>query len=201
MFGRYSSFFSFLDILFNMMLIFAVAFVMSIILIQQENKKSEGNIEAKAEFILSIDWDPNSRNDVDLWLKLPNEEVIFFRKLSSKQLPIYLERDDLGDTNDITVNENGKPQVVLVNREVITFRAIVPGDFTVNIHGYNLTKSDKKSEKVKVSLIRVNPYQLVLEKELELVHAQEITVWSFHMSDKGYINGVNNDPVPMVYKK
>lgn len=201
--SKYSSFASFLDILFNCVLIFAVLFVMSMLIQVDDASKNnkQGDIVAKAEYLITIEWDNESENDVDIWLKLPDQTVLFFNNKDSRN-GIFLERDDLGAVNDIRITEDGELKTIKINKEVVTFRAIIPGDYTVNVHGYALNKDPlRRNEKVKVSVIRINPLSIVLEKDIVIEHGQEVTAWNFTMDQHGKILNVNTLPVKMVYKR
>lgn len=176
---------------------------MSMFLVTDEKKKdNDANIVAKAEYMVTIEWDNDSLNDIDLWMKAPNGEVIYFRHLSSN-LGIFLERDDLGGTNDIIVTVDGDKKIIPINKEVITMRAIVPGNYTINIHAFSLKKDiNRTAENVKVSVIKINPFKIVLDKQVLLdKQGQEVTVWSFVMDKEGNIGEVETFPVPMVYKR
>ena len=59
---------AFTDLLFNALLGFAFMFFISFSLIQKPLK--DGNLESKAEFIISVEWEDYHPDDVDLILSL-----------------------------------------------------------------------------------------------------------------------------------
>ena len=59
---------AFTDLLFNALLGFAFMFFISFALIQKPLE--DGNIESKAEFIISVEWDDYHPDDVDLIVEL-----------------------------------------------------------------------------------------------------------------------------------
>ncbi len=186
-----------IDILFTCLLGIMIIAFLAIMMMAEQSKT--GDIPAHAEFMITLEWDPNSSNDIDLWLKLPNGQKIFFRNKS--QSGVFLDRDDLGTKNDGFYMENGDFKVININREVITIRGIFPGTYTVNVHAFSLGFKDAaKTEKVKVTLTKINPFAIGAMKELVLDQiGQELTAFSFTVNDKGWIEDVNSYFVPYVY--
>ena len=175
--NRYKSTIGFTDMLFNVLVGFAFLFIVAFLLIKPESKKED--FERKAEFVIVMEWDHDQPDDIDLYVQDPTENKVHFR------LPIinfmYLDKDDLGFANDVVTNVDGTVQKVNINREVVTIRGIIPGEYIVNAHYYSsrewtrlgqLTTNidDVKSEKVnnknepltvKIELHRVDPYKIM----------------------------------------
>ena len=68
---------AFTDLLFNALLGFAFMFFISFALIQKPLE--DGNIESKAEFIISVEWDDYHPDDVDLIVEDPKGNVVYFQ--------------------------------------------------------------------------------------------------------------------------
>ena len=75
--------------------------------------------------------------------------------LEGKKLALFiLDRDDRGLLND-TIEVNGKKVQNPLNQEVVTIRAVVPGEYIVNVH-YYATKTNNPVD-VNVKVEKVNP--------------------------------------------
>lgn len=179
---------SFIDFSFIMSLSFVVLFVMALMLI---NPVKKGDVTPFAQFLINITWPDDSPDDIDIWVKDPLGNVIYFR---DKDLGLVsLDRDDRGVWND-TVYINGEKIEVLRNAETVTIRGFIPGEWTVNLHYYKKRKFDNDPVPVRVEMIRLNPWKLVFEKNVKLEREQEeITVYSFTMNEKGDITYFNSE--------
>ena len=68
-----------------------------------------------------VNWDRDSKLDVDIWVKDPLNNILSF---TNKNVPgMHLERDDLGFQNDIL---NGKV-INPGNQEVVHFTKLLQG--------------------------------------------------------------------------
>ena len=74
---QYSSNLAFIDFLFILLLAFISMFILALILINPITKKSE--VERRAEFLIVLEWDKNSADDVDIWVEDPSGQVLSFR--------------------------------------------------------------------------------------------------------------------------
>ena len=50
---------------------------------------------------------------------------------------MYLDKDDLGYANDIVKRADGTVTKVNINREVVTIRGIIAGEYVINAHYYS----------------------------------------------------------------
>ena len=88
---------------------------------------------------------------------------------------MYLDKDDLGYANDIVKNIDGTITKVNINREVVTIRGIIPGEYIINAHYYSARKwtgrtlatdvvgkgkPTGKKLTVKIELHKVDPYKI-----------------------------------------
>jgi len=174
--NKYKSTIGFTDMLFNILVGFAFLFIVAFLLIKPEAKKED--FERKAEFVVVMEWDHDQPDDIDLYVQDPTNSTVHFR------LPItnfmYLDKDDLGFANDIVKNVDGTITKVNINREVVTIRGIIPGEYIINAHYYSARKwsgqtlstnvdnsyelgkgkSTGKKLTVKIELYKVDPYKI-----------------------------------------
>ena len=203
--NRYKSTIGFTDMLFNVLVGFAFLFIVAFLLIKPESKKED--FERKAEFVIGMEWDHVQPDDIDLYVQDPTENKVHFR------LPIinfmYLDKDDLGFANDVVTNVDGTVQKVNINREVVTIRGIIPGEYIVNAHYYSSREwtrmgqlatnvgvvPEVSSEKVynkkepltvKIELHRVDPYKIMWVGEKKFFRkGQEETFVRFKIDKEG----------------
>jgi len=103
---------------------------------------------------------------------------------------MHLDKDDLGQINDVIYLPDGTRQVVELNREVVAFRGWIKGEYVVNVHMY--TKRSDGDASVKVTMLKINPYKLLWEENILLVQrGQELTVRRFTLNQKGDIIKTN----------
>ena len=129
---RYSSFDPFTDLLFNILLGFTFLFFITMLFINPITKL--GNVNMKAEYIITVDWKDSLPDDIDLWVKDPNGEIVSYLKKDAGWL--HLDRDDRGVVNDKIIID-GKEVIYPINREVVTLRGIIPGEYVVNLYLYD----------------------------------------------------------------
>ena len=203
--NKYKSTIGFTDMLFNVLVGFAFLFIVAFLLIKPEQKKAD--FERKAEFVIVMEWDHDQPDDIDLYVQDPTQQKVHFR------LPIvnfmYLDKDDLGYANDIVTNVDGVVQKVNINREVVTIRGIIAGEYIINAHYYSSrewsrleqpssgtgillnTNSKQVYDKekpltVKIELHRVDPYKIMWVGEKKFFKkGQEETFLRFIIDKEG----------------
>ena len=198
---KYKSTIGFTDLLFNILVGFAFLFIIAFLLIKPEAKKED--FERKAEFVVVLEWDHDQPDDIDLYVQDPTNSKVHFR------LPItnfmYLDKDDLGFANDIVKNIDGTITKVNINREVVTIRGIIPGEYIINAHYYsarkwtgqtlstNIVEKGRPTGKnltVKIELHKVNPYKIWWIGEKTFTHrGQEETFVRFTIDQDGKLVG------------
>jgi hypothetical protein len=177
-----------LDILFILLLTFVALFIISFIMINPITKQ-EG-FTRKAEYIIELEWDDISEDDVDLHIRDPLVNYTWFQRKRTNL--VHLDMDDTGTAGDTVVDENGNFVYVKINREIGTIRGIIPGTFTVNVHMY--TKRDANPVKATVNIYKVNPYAKVATREVRmLMEGEEHTIASFEVTPDGYFRNVSYD--------
>ena len=177
---KFYSFDPFTDLLFNILLGFVFLFFLTILFINPITKL--GNVNLKAEYIITIEWKESLPDDVDIWVKDPNGEIVSYLKKDAGWL--HLDRDDRGVIND-KVSINGKEYTYPINREVVTLRGIIPGEYIVNLYLYD----NKSNNPVDVKLIieKVNPsLKLVYFNNITLMqNDSEMTIARFNLNSSG----------------
>ena len=189
---RYHTNLPFLDLLFNILIGFVFLFIVSFLLINPIAKRAD--IEVKAEFLITVFWPDNLEDDVDIYVEDPAGNLVWFK--SREPGLMHLDRDDLGKRNDEVVTAAGTilfPE----NREIVTLRGIVPGEYVVNVHCYFKVAADPVP--VTIQIDKINPYSVVLRETVDLANkGEEITVTRFTVNSKGKVTNVNKLPKKLV---
>ena len=197
---KYKSTIGFTDLLFNILVGFAFLFIIAFLLIKPEAKKKD--FDRNAEFVVVLEWDKEAKGDIDLYVEDPLGDKCSFRQTVANFM--HLDKDDLGSINDTVVNADGTVSTVKINREVITIRGIIAGEYIINAHYYSErdysnidnriemgTSARKKKSKevtVKVELHKVNPYTILWAGEKNFRgKGQEETFVRFRLDKDGKV--------------
>jgi len=186
---------SFLDLLFNTLVGFVFLFIVSFLLINPSIKKAD--IKTKAEFVITVTWNDNSRDDVDTWLQDPVGNVLYFNQ---KDVGLaHLDRDDLGKTNDVITLEDGSEVSYPHNQELTTIRGFLTGEWVLNVFMYS--KRDLRPTLVEVRIDKLNPkvQTIFYKKILMKTKWEEVTVTRFVMTHQGDI--ISWDELPKTLTK
>jgi hypothetical protein len=135
---KYKSTIGFTDLLFNILVGFAFLFIIAFILIKPEAKKHD--FERRAEFVVVLEWDHDQSDDIDLYVQDPTGGRVSFRNPIVNFM--HLDKDDLGYVNDVVMNVDGTITKVNINREVVTIRGIIPGEYIINVHYYSTRQTE-----------------------------------------------------------
>ena len=219
---------SFVDLLFNIFLGFIALFFIALLMINPVRKKSD--VKLKAEFLIKVVWPENSEQDIDTYFQDPIGNLVWFGDKDAGLM--HIDRDDLGSLNDKVLTKAG--QILLKeNREIVTIRGIVPGEYCLNIHLYNDNSNydysydysydssngngyycpidengnpvdkngnllfdnpkNNNSVEVNIEIIKLNPYKIVLIKNIVLSKiGEEKTVCRFSINKDGEVTDINN---------
>ncbi len=183
----------FTDLLFNALLGFTFLFLVAIMFMNPEAKS--GIIDPKAEYILTITWEDNNPDDIDVWVEDPDGRVVWFRNPEAGLL--HLDRDDRGLIND-TILVNGEELQNPLNQEVVTIRGVVKGEYIVNLH-YYATETGQPVD-VQVRLVKVNPsLEIVYYDTVTLEqNGMEKTAFRFRINIDGKVSNINFLPKQLV---
>tara|TARA_B100000700_G_C15043348_1_gene856521 strand:+ start:2107 stop:2727 length:621 start_codon:yes stop_codon:yes gene_type:complete len=177
---------AFTDLLFNALLGFAFMFFISFALIQKP--VDEGNIESKAEFIISVEWEDYHPDDVDLIVEDPQGNIVYFQNKEDGLM--HLDRDDRGTLADRLIIDGVNVENP-ANQEIITIRGIMAGEYIVNLLHYKANFVVPLKTKVKIE--KINP-------RLEIVYfgdhfltktGDELTAVRFFLDEKGNVQDLN----------
>lgn len=195
---NYGSQTSFLDLLFNSLLAFVAFFILSLLLINEESEKKT-SIENKVEFLITVTWSFEQDNDVDTYVVDPIDHIVSFNRREDGLM--HLDRDDLGSSNDMLILPDGSKFEYRENREVVSIRGVIPGEYIVNIHMF-AKKTDTKTNPVNVRIEKMNPYKLVASKTVSLENlGDEKTVYRFKMDKDGDIVSLSDGPQRKMVRK
>jgi hypothetical protein len=184
---------AFLDLLFNTLLCFAALFTLSFVLINPSNKTA--NTESKAEFIITVTWPHEHDNDVDTYVEDPNGHLVSFQRREDGLM--HLDRDDLGHRNDTIMTLDG-PVTYKENREIVSIRGILPGEYIVNVHMYHMNTTDPSP--VIVQLEKINPFKTITIKTITLTaKEEEKTAFRFTVSPNGSVIDLNELPKQLAH--
>lgn len=192
--SRYSSTISFIDLAFNLLICFVCLFSVAF-LVMSKKLEQDKKITAKAEFMITVTWPEESKNDVDTYVEDPTGEVSFFQAREVSLM--HLDRDDLGGRND-TIMVGGERITVKENREIVTIRGIIPGEYTVWAHMYRRVNGEEEPDPtpVKVKVEKMNPsVKTIALKTVELgQNGDEKTAFRFTIDQDGDVTSTNTLP-------
>ncbi|MBT3549190.1 MAG: hypothetical protein HOI56_01545 [Gammaproteobacteria bacterium] len=177
----------FTDLLFNILLGFTFLFFITILFINPITKL--GNINMKAEYIITVDWEEGLADDIDLWVQDPNGEIVSYLKKDAGWL--HLDRDDRGVLND-TVVINNKEVAYPINREVVTLRGIIPGEYTVNLYLYDHASASPVEAKVIIEKVNPSLKLVFINDVLMNTKDTELTITKFRLDSEGNFKSISS---------
>ncbi len=176
----------FTDLLFNALLGFVFMFAVAFLMIS--DPKQQGDIESKAEMLITVRWPDNHPDDIDAVIEDPAGVLIWYYNPDSGL--IHLDRDDRGVFAD-QVDVGGARYVNPINQETLTLRRIAPGEYVVNLLHYKAHYQESLPVTVKVE--RLNPeVSIVYYGEHAMAGAgHELTAVRFTLAADGSITDIN----------
>ena len=185
---KYKSTAAFIDLLFNVLVGFVFLFVIAFLLINPIAKKS--NIIVPAEYMVVLTWPDENADDLDIWMRDPNGKLIGYQKKDNGVM--HLDRDDLGTAND-KIDIDGQSVTIKLNREVVTLRGILPGEYNISIHYYRKHKEDDVPVPVTVEVVKINPYSVVYKQTQDFTaQGQGINYYKFTVRPDGNFENVTS---------
>ncbi len=185
---------SFFDLLLNIALILFLMFAIAFMQIKPESQKAD--IETKAEYIITVTWPDNNRDDVDTWLQDPIGAVAYYRNQETGLM--HIDRDDRGDIADWVKTSNGKMIIIPYNQEITSIRGFIEGEWILNIHMY--VKRSQGPTPVIIKIEKLNPrVKLIFLTTINLTYdKEEVTVLRFEMTKNGEILSTNHLPANLI---
>jgi hypothetical protein len=148
-------------------------------------------------YVVKASWSGDSANDVDLYLKDPNKNIIYFKNHDIDE--ITLERDVIGKESVYT--SSGDSIRYDRNDEIISIRTLLPGDYIANVHLYK--RHDLNTDTpVTVRLYKAVgiAYRLLHEGIVTLGYqGEEKTVFGFHLDPDGSVSKYNQTQVKFIH--
>ena len=184
----------FLDMAMGVIFVFLAVIMISTV---DEPKKSVTEAPVpKAEFLIQLSWDDNSQDDIDLYVRSPDNQVVYF---SRRQTPLmFLDADNLGMNNTINMPD-GSITPVPTRREVVTVRALMPGEYVVNAHFYKKSSPPGTVDHLVMNVTKLNPFAEVTRAETTFdTQGQEQTLANFTVEPDGKVTSVFLAPVTLV---
>jgi hypothetical protein len=160
-------------------------------------------VQLRAEYIITAEWTLDYDCDVDLWVRDPQGNIVYWQHREAGAM--HLDHDSRGSLSDSERLPDGTVIKPKIYAEMVTLRGIVPGEYTVNLYLYGVTKKGDQVftpgspyvVPVHVKIIKVNPSAVTeydQEPGLERI-GQEITATRFSLGPDG--SWLGTDPTPM----
>lgn len=184
---------AFTDVLFNALLGFAFMFVIAFALMAEPTEG--GNVEAKAEVLVTVRWEDRHPDDVDTLVEDPAGNLVWYHNRDAGLM--HLDRDDRGLFQDRIVLD-GEEISNPINQETVTVRALTPGEYVVNVLHYQANYAEPLPVSIKVE--KLNPtVELVYYGKRELVGSgDEQTAVRFTIGADGAVLGTNELQKPLL---
>ena len=179
----------FTDLLFNALL--GITFLFFIAIMFMNPIAKQGNVQLKAEYMITVSWPDQRPDDVDIWGQDPRGEILSYLRKDAGSL--HLDRDDQGDVTD-TVVIDGKEVVYPVNQEIVTLRGLVAGEYIVNLYYYE--NRSRQPVDVTIKVEKVNPTLSVKFYDSITLEQQDVekTALRFTLGGDGEFIGFNRNP-------
>ena len=179
------------DVCINLVLVFAVLLRLSMVMANAEQQKNHQTTHAA--FLVKINWPSESKDDVDLYVSDPLNQIVYFRQ---KQIGLMsLDRDDTGREQNMVTLPDGRVVQSQFNEEQVNIRGIVEGEYVVNVHMYR--KTDALPTKVEVALFKSGAGgDMEIHKQMVTLttEREEETAFRFTLTRDGGAVDVNRLP-------
>jgi hypothetical protein len=172
-----------------------VTFLFFIALLVMNSDAKQGKVDPKAEFIVTMSWPDGHPDDVDLYVEDPGGNIVWYHQREAGFM--VLDRDDRGGANNV-ITVNGRKIASLIRQETVSIRAIVAGEYTVNVNHYLATTGRPVPVTVKVE--KINPaVEVVFYDTLTLDHSgQEDTAVRFKVAENGSVSDITHRPKSLI---
>ncbi len=182
------------DLLIGLLLAEAFMFCLSVLAMNMETDKSQKRLSNAASFLIRVQWDGKSEDDVDCYTSDPLHHLVFFKRLCDGLM--VLDRDDTGAGSNRVTLPDGRIVKSEFNEETVEIRGEpIPGEYIVNCQMFS--KRSPEPTKVAVSLYKrtSNDDIKVYDVSITLDHrAQEETAFRFTLSRDGDVSDINRLP-------
>ena len=175
--------------LFKGLQVVAFMFFLAYLAINSEAK--QGSIDSKAQMLVTVSWPDKHPDDIDTYVEDPQGNIVWYHVMEAGMMS--LDRDDRGDYKNMIL-VNGKTIRNPIRQEIVQMRALIPGEYVVNIHHYLATTPDPVP--VSVTVEKINPkVEIVYYDRLFVDHTgDEKTAVRFTVGEDGKITDINTRP-------
>jgi len=179
--------------LFKGLQIVAFMFFLAYLAINSDAK--QGKIDTKAQMLVTVSWPDNHPDDIDTYVEDPQGNIVWYHVIEAGLMS--LDRDDRGDYKN-TLVVNGQTIRNPIRQEIVQMRALIPGEYVVNIHHYLATTPDPVP--VSVTVEKINPkVEVIFYDRLFLDHTgDEKTAMRFTVGEDGKITDINTRPKSLI---
>ena len=179
--------------LFKGLQVVAFMFFLAYLAINSEAK--QGNIDTKSQMLVTVSWPDNHPDDIDTYVEDPQGNIVWYHVMEAGMMS--LDRDDRGDYKNMIL-VNGKTIRNMIRQEIVQMRALIPGEYVVNVHHYLATTPDPVP--VSVTVEKINPkVEIVYYDRLFLDHTgDEKTAVRFTVGEDGKITDINTRPKSLI---
>lgn len=105
-----------------------------------QQKPTDANFQKKAEAAIIMRWPDSLPCDEDIYVQNPSGSVVYWSNKSASGMNI--DRDDYGMRDEMVTLPDGSKVINNENVEYWTLRAIVPGEYIVNVHLYGCSDTE-----------------------------------------------------------
>lgn len=175
-----------------------LAFLGMMLLSEQLNRKYETEgVRPPVVALLVLTWSNQLDVDIDLHLKCPTGEAINY--VRKEACWATLERDAQASASDWTMINNQRV-VRINNREVVSLRVPVEGEWTANVHWYG--GNSREPVEATLEILSIEPRVETLFSQTVVLErpSQELHITRFSMSAGGVI-GVFDSSRPVMLVK
>jgi hypothetical protein len=166
-----------------------VAFLFFIALLAMNPESTQGKVESKAEFIITMTWPDNHPDDIDLYAEDPLGNIVWYHVREAGFL--VLDRDDRGSANNAVV-VGGRKITSPIRQETVSIRGIIAGEYTVNVHYFLASLGGPVPVVVQVE--KINPTVEVISHDTLTLNrmGEEKTAVRFRLAADGHVIDVNH---------
>ena len=185
----------FTDLLFNALLGFAFMFAIAFMLIN--SSEESGNINTKAEVLISVQWPDEHPDDVDAVVEDPQGKLVWYHNRDSGLM--HLDRDDRGNLADNIILK-GDVVSSPINQETITVRGLQTGEYVINLLHYK--SNFKEPLPVTVKVEKLNPSVELIYYGQHFLNGvgDEITALRFFVNGDKEVSDTNQIPKRLLTK-
>jgi hypothetical protein len=154
----------------------------------------QGKVDPKAEMMITVTWPDDNTDDMDTYVEDPAGNIVWYNQREAGLM--HLERDDRGMFKDVILLD-GKEISNPLNQEIVAFRGLEDGEYTVNVVHYIANSSAPLPVTVKVE--KLNPtVKIVFYQTLQMKGTgDEETAVRFTLKGQDVLN-VTSTPKSLV---